>query len=134
MSHLPGIHLSIFKLKMCEITFKTVHKSLITTLLPLLHTRTRLFQSFYKKIYQSHMLAFFTIEASNEHHPPVYTLHVKCFPIKGEPRLIENISYRGYSLPKCTYNSHVPHIHIHIHIPSKNMQFLLRNPTCYAMK
>ena len=61
---------------------------------------------------------------------PVCTLHLKCFPIKGEPRLVENISYRGYSPPKCICNGHVPHIHI----PSKNMQFLLWNHTCHAMK
>ena len=59
-------------------------------------------------------------------------LHLKCFPIKGEPRPVENITYKGYSLPKCTCNGHVPHIHIHI--PSKNMQFLLWNPTCHAIK
>ena len=80
------------------------------------------------------MLVFFTIASSNERRPPVYTLHLKCFAIKGEPHLVENISYGGYSPPKCTCNGHVPHIHIHIQIPSKNMQFLLWNPTCHAMK
>ena len=125
-------HLSIFKLKICEITFKIVCKSSIMTLLLILHVETRLFQVFTKRIYQSHMLAFFTIAASNERRPPVYTLHLKCFPIKGEPRSIENISYRGYSSPKCTCNGHVPHFHIQF--PSKNMQFLLWNPTCHAMK
>ena len=78
------------------------------------------------------MLAFFIITVSNERCPPMYTLHLKCFPIKGEPRPVENIFYRGYSLPKCTCNGHVPQIHIHI--PSKNMQLLLWNPTCHAMK
>ena len=77
------IHLSIFKFKICEITFKTVRKSLITTLSPILHTGTRLFQNLYKTFYQSHMLAFFTITTSNKRHPPVYILHLKCFPIKG---------------------------------------------------
>ena len=71
-----------------------------------------------------------TIAVSNEHCLLVYTLHLKCFPIKGEPRPVENISYKGYSPPKCTCNGHVTHIHI----PSKNMQFLLWNPTCHAMK
>ena len=60
----------------------------------------------------------------------MYTLHLKCFLIKGEPRSIENTFYRGYSPPKCSCNGHV----LHIHIPSKNMQFLLWNPTCHAMK
>ena len=68
----------------------------------------------------------------NEHRPSVYTLHLKCFPIKGEQCPIENISYRSYSPPKFTCNGHVPHIHIHI--PSKKMQFLLWNPTCHDMK
>ena len=77
------------------------------------------------------MLIFFTIVASNERRPPVYTLHLKCFPIKGEPRLVKNIAYKGYSPPKCTCNGHVPHINIHI--PNKNMQFLLWNPTCHEM-
>ena len=51
---------------------------------------------------------------------------------QGEPRLVENISYKGYSILKCTCIGHVPHIHIYI--PSKNMQFLLWNPTCHALK
>ena len=126
------IHSSIFKLKYAILHLKTVRKSSITTLLPLLHTGIRLFHNFTKKIYQGHMSTFFTIMASNERRPPVYTLHLKCFPIKGEPRSVESISYNGYSPPKCTCNGHVPHLHIHI--PSKNMQFLLWNPTYHAMK
>ena len=90
-----GIHSSIFKLKYSNITFKTVRKNSITTLLPLLHIGTRLFRNFTKKIYQGHMLAFFIIAASNERCPRVDTLHLKCFPIKGEPRLVENISCKG---------------------------------------
>ena len=69
---------------------------------------------------------------SNKGHPSVCTLHLKCFPIKGEPCLVKNISSTGYSPPKCTCNGHVPHIHIHI--PCENMQFILWNPTCHAMK
>ena len=75
-----------------------------------------------------HNPTFFTISASNKRRPPVYTLHLKCFPIKGELCLVDNISYIGYSPPKYTCNGYVPHIHIHIQ--SKNMQFLLWNPTC----
>ena len=67
------------------------------TILPLLHTGIRLFHNFTKRIYQGHMLAFFTIAASNERRPLVFILHLKCFPIKGESRLVENISYKGYS-------------------------------------
>ena len=89
------------------------------TILPLLHTGIRLFHNFTKRIYQGHMLAFFTIVASNESRPLVYILHLKCFPIKGESRPVENISYKGYSPPKCICNGHVPHIDIHI--PSKSV-------------
>ena len=77
---------------------------------------------FYKKIYQGHMLAFFTIVASSVRHPPVYSLHLKGGPKKDKLRSIENTSYKGYSPPKCTCNVHST---FHTHIPTSTCQFYI---------
>ena len=78
------------------------------------------------------MSAFFTITASDERRPPVSVLHLKYFPIKGEPHPIENTSYKGYSPPKCTCNVHSP---FHNNIPTRTCQFYMEcYMSCHEMR
>ena len=81
------------------------------------YAKTSSFQSFYKKNYTGHRSAFFNLSSPNESRPPVYTLHLKCFPIKGEPSLVERLLQR--LLPPL--NAHAmftwTHSHIYINIP-----------------
>ena len=87
---------------------------------------------FYKKIYQGHMSAFFTIAASSENRPPMYSLHLKGGLIKGEPHSVENTSYKGYSPPKCACNVHST---FHIHIPTRTCQFYMEfYMSCHEMR
>ena len=87
---------------------------------------------FYKKFYQGHMLAFFTIAASSECCPLVYSLHLKGGPIKGESCSVDNTSYKGYSPPKCTCNVHSK---FHIHIPTETCQLYMKfYMSCHEMR
>ena len=52
--------------------------------------------------------------------------------MKGEPRLVENTSYKGYSPPKCTCNVHLP---FHNHIPIRTCQFYVESyMPCHEMR
>ena len=52
--------------------------------------------------------------------------------MKGEPRPIENISYKGYSPPKCTCNVYSP---FHNHIPTRTCQFYMESyMPCHEMR
>ena len=86
----------------------------------------------FTKMLQSHNSAFFTIAAPNESHPSMYTLHLKCFPIKGEPRLVERLLKR--LLPPLNAHVMFTWTHSHVYQHSNRMMHLLWNTTCHAMK
>ena len=96
---------------------KTIHKSLSYNSL-ILHVKFS-FVFFYKKVSQSHSSAFFTPAVSDEGQPPIHNIHLKGGPTTGEQCLVENNSYKSYSLPKCTCNAIS-------HIQAKTYTFLLK--------
>ena len=52
--------------------------------------------------------------------------------MKGEPLLIENTSYKGYSPPKCTCNVHST---FYNHIPTRTCQFYMESyMSCHEMR